>query len=54
MSDEAWVFWYGVVVVLIMIFGIAQFAESVCQAKHNVADCEWSQSPFTPSVQVQP
>lgn len=39
----------AIVIILIVLFGF-QIVESDCQAKHNVADCEWSRTPFTPVI----
>jgi len=49
-SDEGSAFMIGTVFAFFIVFLVSQFAESICQSENDVADCEWSQSPFTPVI----
>lgn len=46
MGDDG--FTLGLLVSGFVIFLAVQIAESICQTENDVADCEWSQSPFMP------
>lgn len=50
MSEEGYAFLFGVVFCAFVIFLTGQLFESVCQTENNVADCDWSQSPFMPVI----
>jgi len=50
MSDDGQAFLTGVAMTAFFTFLFFQVVEGACQQKHDVADCEWSQSPFTPTV----
>lgn len=50
MSDEAAAYWFGVFTAAITATVIWHTAEAACQYSHNVADCEWSRTPFAPVV----
>lgn len=43
----------GVLMSGVGLFVLWHMLESECQAKHNVSDCEWAQSPFLPSPAVE-
>lgn len=48
MSGEGGAFVLGLVVALTFVFVFSQIAESMCQIRHDVADCEWDGNPFAP------
>lgn len=50
MSHESSAFFFGIWAAAIFCFMAFHAAESVCKTKNNVADCEWSRTPFTPAV----
>jgi len=43
-------FFIGVATFGLAAFLVSQTLESECQHIHNVADCEWSRTPFTPAL----
>jgi len=51
MSNDGSLFFLGVFVAAFAGFLFFHAAEATCQAANNVADCEWSRSPFTPTIQ---
>lgn len=53
-SNEASAFWIGSAIAAFLAFTAFQATESACQTQHDVADCEWTRSPFTPVNQKEP
>jgi hypothetical protein len=51
MNYEVQAFWTGVIATVVVVLVGFQVFEGDCQAKNDVADCEWSRSPFTPTIQ---
>ena len=49
-SEVFGMFVLGVALTAFITFMAFQGMEAGCQAKNNVYDCEWTQSPFTPVV----
>jgi hypothetical protein len=49
-SEEGSAFLLGLVVAAVIAFVAFQVSESRCQESYDVADCEWSRSPFTPAA----
>lgn len=52
-EEEGFSFLLGIVVTGIAVFLFFQAGESRCQQQNNVADCEWSRSPFTPTTRQE-
>tara|TARA_R110000764_G_C10736750_1_gene350221 strand:- start:322 stop:489 length:168 start_codon:yes stop_codon:yes gene_type:complete len=48
MSDEGSAYLAGLITMAILALMVWHIAEGACQATHDVYDCEWTQSPFTP------
>jgi len=40
----------GIFIAVVALVLIWHSGESQCQEYHNVADCEWSRTPFTPTI----